>query len=72
MQIFAIKALFWALSLIAIDVSWDDSVVKSLDFINNSVLQIPFFLMTLMQYITPALDDLYGDGLYVFKFPANE
>lgn len=39
---------------------WDDKVGGGLDFIANSVLQVPFFLMTLMRYITPTLDHMWG------------
>ena len=43
--------------------SWDDAVVNGLDFLANSVLQIPFFLMTVMSSITPTLDNLFMDSL---------
>lgn len=39
---------------------WDDKVVGTLDFVSNYVLQVPFFLMTLMRYITPTLDNMYA------------
>lgn len=39
-------------------VTWDDTLVKGLDFTANQVLQVPFFLMTLMRYITPTLDHM--------------
>lgn len=39
--------------------SWDDALVNGLDLVANHVLQIPLFLMTLMRYLTPALDDMY-------------
>ena len=39
--------------------TWDDKLVGGLDFIANSVLQVPFFLMSLMRYITPTLDNMY-------------
>ena len=38
--------------------TWDDKLVKGLDFIANQVLQVPFFLMSLMRYITPTLDHM--------------
>jgi len=34
-----------------------------LDFIQNYVLQVPLFLMTLMRYVTPALDNMFMDSL---------
>lgn len=53
--------LLWFLSLIfnLDSVSWDDRVVEGLDFLANHVLQVPLFLMTLMRYVTPTLDNLY-------------
>lgn len=39
--------------------TWDDKVIESLDFVQNYVLQVPLFLMTLMRYITPTLDNMY-------------
>lgn len=41
------------------NVTWDDKIVNGLDFIQNYVLQVPIFLMHLMRYITPALDNMY-------------
>ncbi|KAI0857554.1 transmembrane protein UsgS [Xylaria cubensis] len=43
--------------------SWDDSLVNGLDLIANHVLQMPLFLMTLMRYLTPTLDELFMDSL---------
>lgn len=40
-------------------VTWDESVINGLDFMAEYVLQIPFFLMALMRYIVPTLDELY-------------
>ncbi|KAH6844833.1 formamidase [Chaetomium sp. MPI-CAGE-AT-0009] len=59
--IFGIKVLLWFLSLIfPLDrVSWDDSLVNGLSFIEEHVLQAPLFFMSLMRYITPTLDDLF-------------
>lgn len=56
-----IKVLLWALSFVVNFESktWDDKLVGGLDFIANYVLQVPFFLMTLMRYLTPTLDQLY-------------
>src|SRR5690242_11579415 len=36
--------------------SWDESVVDGLHYLEHTVLQVPFFLMTMMRYITPTLD----------------
>ena len=43
--------------------SWDESVVHGLEFITNSVLQVPFFLMSVMGSITPTLDQMFMDSL---------
>ncbi|KAK4032380.1 formamidase [Parachaetomium inaequale] len=63
--IFGIKVLLWFLSLIfPLDrVSWDDSLVSGLSFIEEHVLQAPLFFMSLMRYVTPTLDDLFMSSL---------
>lgn len=38
--------------------TWDDTLVEGLNLIANHVLQIPLFLMTLMRYVTPTLDNM--------------
>jgi hypothetical protein len=60
-----IRVLLWMLSwVISMDsVGWDDSIVNGLGFIEEYVLQVPFFLMALMRYITPTLDNLFMDSL---------
>lgn len=45
------------------DISWDDNVLEGLEFVEHSVLQVPFFLMSLMRYITPTLDNLFMESL---------
>lgn len=56
----AVKVLLWFTSLVyPLDqVSWDDSVINWLDFTGDYVLQAPFFLMTVMRYVVPTLDNL--------------
>ncbi|KAH6614719.1 hypothetical protein B0J18DRAFT_485942 [Chaetomium sp. MPI-SDFR-AT-0129] len=63
--IIGIKILLWFLSVIfPLDrVSWDDSLVSGLTFVENHVLQAPLFFMSLMRYITPTLDDLFMSSL---------
>ncbi|KAI0475036.1 formamidase [Xylariaceae sp. FL0804] len=63
--ILAIKLLLSFLSLFFdLDkATWDDSIYNFLDLIANHVLQIPLFLMTLMRYITPTLDNMFMDSL---------
>lgn len=58
--IIGIKVLLWFLSFIVNfeHATWDDTIVDGLEFIQNYVLQVPFFLMTLMRYITPTLDNM--------------
>lgn len=61
-QIILIKIVLGMISLVHdLDkATWDDKLIGSLDFISNSVLQVPFLLMTLMRYITPTLDEMYA------------
>lgn len=63
--IISVKILLGILSYVSnLDkASWDDSLVNGLDLIANHVLQIPLFLMTLMRYATPTLDDMFMDSL---------
>lgn len=42
---------------------WDNAVADALHFLEHSVLQVPFFLMTLMRYITPTLDEMFMESL---------
>ncbi|EZF36225.1 hypothetical protein TMEN_8240 [Trichophyton mentagrophytes] len=63
--IVAVKLVIWLLSW-AVDLenaAWHDKVVGTLDFVSNYVLQVPFFLMTLMRYITPTLDNMFMESL---------
>jgi len=63
--IYGVRILLWFSSfLFSLDsAGWDDAIVSSLTFIENHVLQIPLFLMTLMRYLTPTLDSLFMDSL---------
>lgn len=54
----ALWVVSWVVNLEA--ATWDDTIIERMDFFSNSVLQVPFLLMTLMSYITPTLDDMYG------------
>ena len=56
--IIGVRVVLWLLSLVVnMDHStWDESVVDGLHFLEHSVLQVPFFLMTMMRYVTPTLD----------------
>jgi hypothetical protein len=68
-QIVGVRALLWMLSfLMDMDhAQWDDKVSNGLHFFENSVLQVPFFLMTLMRYVTPTLDEMYGPHSYICR-----
>ena len=59
-QIICIKATLWSFSLFFDfdSITWDDKLVGGMEFLANSVLQVPFFLMSLMRYITPTLDHM--------------
>ncbi|KAL8949434.1 MAG: hypothetical protein Q9222_004457 [Ikaeria aurantiellina] len=63
--VIAVKVSLWTLSFFVNfeAASWDDHLVEGLDFLANSVLQVPFFLMSLMRYITPTLDHMFMDSL---------
>ncbi|KAL0936711.1 uncharacterized protein CTRU02_208926 [Colletotrichum truncatum] len=63
--IIGVKVLLWFLSLIfSLDhVTWDDNIVGGLNFVEEYVLQVPFFLMALMRYVTPTLDNMFMDSL---------
>ncbi|KAJ8113747.1 hypothetical protein ONZ43_g5085 [Nemania bipapillata] len=65
-QIISVKAILTILSyVINLDQArWDDSLVNGLDLIANHVLQVPLFLMTLMRYVTPTLDNMFMDSLH--------
>ncbi|RMJ23628.1 Transmembrane protein UsgS [Aspergillus sp. HF37] len=63
--IIAIKFLIWTASWVSnLDyVTWDDTVLSGLGFLSNSVLQVPFLLLTLMRYVTPTLDEIFMQSL---------
>ncbi|KYK54552.1 putative transmembrane protein [Drechmeria coniospora] len=59
--IIGVKALLWLFSFAySVDrTSWDDR----LNFIGEYVLQVPFFLMTLLRHLVPTMDDLFMQSL---------
>ncbi|KAL3469092.1 hypothetical protein BJX99DRAFT_88051 [Aspergillus californicus] len=63
--IIAVRLFLWVCSWIINlqDVTWDNSLLNGLDFMNKSVLQVPFLLMTLLKYVTPTLDEIFMDSL---------
>jgi hypothetical protein len=38
--------------------NWDNELIQGMEFIEHSVLQVPLFLMSLMRYATPTLDNV--------------
>ncbi|KAL6710554.1 hypothetical protein ACN47E_008602 [Coniothyrium glycines] len=63
--IVGVRVLLWILSLF-VDLQrthWDESIVNGLHFLEHTVLQVPFFLMTMMRYVTPTLDQMFMDSL---------
>ncbi|RGP71825.1 transmembrane [Fusarium longipes] len=63
--IFGIKVLLWFISFfVSLDTAtWDNTLVNGLDFVAEYVLQVPFFLMALMRYVVPTLDNLFMQSL---------
>ncbi|KAJ6439967.1 transmembrane protein [Purpureocillium lavendulum] len=63
--ILGVRVLLWLMGLVypMDEVSWDDSLVNGLDFVGEYVLQLPFFLMALMRYLVPTLDNLFMQSL---------
>ncbi|PNY30014.1 Uncharacterized protein TCAP_00072 [Tolypocladium capitatum] len=64
-QITGVRVFLWCLSLIyPLDaMSWDNLLVGGLNFIGEYVLQVPFFLMALLRYVVPTLDNLFMQSL---------
>ncbi|KAJ6087487.1 hypothetical protein N7467_006401 [Penicillium canescens] len=58
---FSIYLLSWVVNLER--AVWDDKLLNGLDFMNKSVLQVPFLLMTLMRYVTPTLDEIFMQSI---------
>jgi hypothetical protein len=43
--------------------AWSEDVIDGIEFIEHSVLQIPFFLMSFMRYLSPAMDHMFMESL---------
>ncbi|KAK4548942.1 hypothetical protein LTR36_008715 [Oleoguttula mirabilis] len=43
--------------------AWDEEVIEGIEFIEHSVLQVPFFLMSFIRYLSPAMDHMFMDSL---------
>lgn len=58
--------------------TWDDKLLDGLQFLNKSVLQVPFLLMTFMGYVTPTLDEIFMqsiqwvDATYIQKHKSED
>jgi hypothetical protein len=65
LQIVGIRVLLWFLSFFINlqAATWDDKIAGGLHFIENYVLQVPFFMMMLMRHITPTLDNMFMESL---------
>ncbi|TKA54072.1 hypothetical protein B0A49_09668 [Cryomyces minteri] len=63
--VIVVRVLLWLLShVVNFEAArWDNDVVSGLHFLEHSVLQVPFFLMTFMRYLTPTLDQMFMDSL---------
>ncbi|KAI9820841.1 MAG: hypothetical protein M1832_003474 [Thelocarpon impressellum] len=58
--IVAVRIFLWILSFFidAERTTWDDKIISGLEFTERSVLQLPLFLMSLMRYVVPTLDQM--------------
>ncbi|KAK6608946.1 transmembrane protein UsgS [Botrytis cinerea] len=59
--IFGVRVFLWLMSFV-VDLgasTFDDRVVEGLDLIQNHVLQVPFFLMSILSRVTPTLDNMF-------------
>ena len=45
------------------DSKWDEEVIEGIEYVEHHVLQIPFFLMSFMRYLSPAMDQMFMDSL---------
>ncbi|KAK3622147.1 hypothetical protein LTR56_022373 [Elasticomyces elasticus] len=43
--------------------AWDEEVIEGIEFIEHSVLQVPFFLMSMVRYLSPAMDEMFMSSL---------
>lgn len=71
--IWGIRVFLWVLSFF-IDMqsaTWDNDLLDGLHFMANHVLQVPFFLMTMMRHITPTLDNMFMDSLQWVDYTYN-
>ncbi|KAK5168836.1 uncharacterized protein LTR77_006145 [Saxophila tyrrhenica] len=43
--------------------TWDEDVIEVITYVEHHVLQVPFFLMTFMRFLSPAMDHMFMDSL---------
>nr|POE93580.1 hypothetical protein CFP56_19592 [Quercus suber] len=43
--------------------SWDEELIEGIEFVEHSVLQVPFFLMSFMRFLSPAMDQMFMASL---------
>ncbi|EMC95688.1 hypothetical protein BAUCODRAFT_499052 [Baudoinia panamericana UAMH 10762] len=43
--------------------AWDEDVIEGIEFVEHSVVQVPFFLMSFIRYLSPAMDAMFMDSL---------
>lgn len=43
--------------------TWDNEILEGIEFLEHSVLQVPFFLMSFFRYISPTLDNMFMESL---------
>ncbi|KAF7912375.1 uncharacterized protein EAF01_001396 [Botrytis porri] len=59
--IFGVRVFLWLMSFF-VDLgasTFDNRIVEGLDLIQNHVLQVPFFLMSILSRVTPTLDNMF-------------
>ena len=43
--------------------TWDEDIIDGVHYVEHHVLQVPFFLMSFMRYLSPAMDHMFMDSL---------
>ncbi|KAF2487279.1 hypothetical protein BDY17DRAFT_288651 [Neohortaea acidophila] len=43
--------------------TWDEGVIEGIHYVEHHVLQVPFFLMSFMRHLSPAMDSMFMDSL---------
>ncbi|KAL9090823.1 MAG: hypothetical protein Q9159_001764 [Coniocarpon cinnabarinum] len=65
MPLIIVRFSFWGLGFFTDlqGATWDDEIINALHFIQHSVLQVPFFLMNVLKFLNPALDNMFMESL---------